>query len=252
MLNNPKENKMKIMKHIGRHGDRKVAVLFREVPQEGHMCLVIYPDTLPAPWESAIMKVIESDMGQQAENFADALHRSLLPDGRVILETLHKENMIKKVRTADVLVTPRPDSSIRLDELNNMLNEMKTGEEAIRRMAQNDAARGMVAPEIKRAAEAAYKNSQNPQAPVQSSDDALSDRAIAQNMLTQATRMEAEAKGLIAEAARMKKDAERMDPTVVAPAPIPTNVPLTSKESVKPKRGRPSNASKVTATNAAW
>jgi hypothetical protein len=251
MLNNPKENKMKIMKHIGRHGDRKVAVLFREVPQEGHMCLVIYPDTLPAPWESAIMKVIESDMGQQAENFADALHRSLLPDGRVILETLHKENMIKKVRTADVLVTPRPDSSIRLDELNNMLNEMKTGEEAIRRMAQNDAARGMVAPEIKRAAEAAYKNSQNPQAPVQSSDDALSDRAIAQNMLTQATRMEAEAKGLIAEAARMKKDAERMDPTVVAPAPIPTNVPLTSKESVKPKRGRPSNASKVTATNAA-
>jgi len=251
MLNNPKENKMKIMKHIGRHGDRKVAVLFREVPQEGHMCLVVYPDTLPAPWESAIMKVIESDMGQQAENFADALHRSLLPDGRVILETLHKENMIKKVRTADVLVTPRPDSSIRLDELNNMLNEMKTGEEAIRRMAQNDAARGMVAPEIKRAAEAAYKNSQNPQAPVQSSNDALSDRAIAQNMLTQATRMEAEAKGLIAEAARMKKDAERMDPSVVAPAPIPTNVPFTTAEPAKPKRGRPSNASKVTATNAA-
>lgn len=242
---------MKIMKHIGRHGDRKVAVLFREVPQEGHMCLVIYPDTLPAPWESAIMKVIESDMGQQAENFADALHRSLLPDGRVILETLHRENMIKKVRTADVLVTPRPDSSIRLDELNKMLNEMKTGEEAIRRMAQNDAARGMVAPDVKRAAEAAYKNSQNPQSPIQSSNDALSDRAIAQNMLTQAERMEAEAKGLIAEASRMKKDAERMDPSVIAPTPIPTNVPFTSNESVKPKRGRPSNASKVTATNAA-
>jgi hypothetical protein len=242
---------MKIMKHIGRHGDRKVAVLFREVPQEGHMCLVIYPDTLPAPWQSAIMKVIESDMGQQAENFADALHRSLLPDGRPILGTLHKENMIKKIRTADVVVTPRPDSAIRLDELNNMLNEMKTGEEAIRRMAQNDAARGMVAPEIKRAAEAAYKNSQNPKASVQSSDDALSDRAIAQNMLNQATRMEAEAKGLISEAARMKKDAERMDPGVVAPAPIPTNVPLASGKPAKPKRGRPSNASTVTATNAA-
>jgi len=133
-----------------------------------------------------------------------------------------------------------------------MLNEMKTGEEAIRRMAQNDAARGMVAPETKRAAEAAYKNSQNPQALTQSSDDALSDRAIAQNMLTQATRMEAEARGLIAEASRMKKDAERMDPSVIAPTPIPTNVPFTtSAEPAKPKRGRPSNASKVAATNAA-
>lgn len=241
---------MKFLKHIGRHGDRKVAVLFREVPNEGHMCLVIYPDTLPAPWESAIMKVLESDHGQQAENFADALHRSLLPDGRVILETLHKENMIKKIRTADVTIIPRPDSAIRLDELNTMLNEMKQGEAAIKRLAQNDAAQGLVDPSVKRAAEAAFKN-QAAQPPVQAADGGLSDRALAQNMLNQATRMEAEARGLVAEAARMKKEAERMDPSVVAPAPIPTNVPLASNEPAKPKRGRPSNASKVAATNAA-
>ena len=54
-----------MLKHIGRHGDRKVAVLFREVPNEGHMCLVIYPDVLPAPWEDAIMRALESDVGQQ-------------------------------------------------------------------------------------------------------------------------------------------------------------------------------------------
>ena len=103
---------MNFLKHVGKHADRKVAILFREVPNEDHMCLVIYPDTLPAPWEAAIMKVLESDIGQQAEQFADALHRSLLPDGRVILETLHLEKMIKKVRTADVIVTPRTDSNI--------------------------------------------------------------------------------------------------------------------------------------------
>ena len=243
---------MKFMKHIGRHGDRKVAVLFREVPQEEHMCLVIYPDTLPAPWESAIMKVLESDHGQAAENFADALHRSLLPDGRVILETLHREKMIKKIRAADVIVTPRPDSSIRLDELNKMLNEMKTGQEAIRKLAESDAGRGLVDPSVKRAAEAAFKNQQTQQfhQPVQAEDGGLSDRALAQNMLNQATRMEAEAKGLIAEAARMKKEAERMDPGVVAPPAIPTNVTLTPTEAAKPKRGRPSNASKL-AANAA-
>jgi hypothetical protein len=45
-------------------------------------------------------------------------------------------------------------------------------------------------------------------------------------MLAQATRMEVEAKSLIAEAARMKKDAERMHPGVVAsttPAVSTTN-----------------------------
>ena len=241
---------MQFMKHIGRHGDRKVAVLFREVPREDHMCLVIYPDTLPAPWEAAIMKVLESDPGQQAENFADALHRSLLPDGRVILETLHRENMIKKIRTADVTITPRPDSHIRLDELNKMLNEMKQGEEAIKRMAENDAAQGLVDPSVKRAAEAAFKNRQTQQTqppmqqPVQANDGALSDRALAQNMLNQAMRMEAEAKGLIAEAARMKKEAERMDPAVVSV--VPSDVQRAPEPK---KRGRPSNASKVIATN---
>ena len=229
---------MSFLKHVGKHADRKVAILFRQVPNEDHMCLVIYPEVLPAPWHDAIMKVLESDVGQQAEQLADALHRSLLPDGRVILETLHLEKMIKKVRTGDVLVTPRPGSSIRLDELNVMLNEMKQGEDAIKRMAENDAARGMVAPEVKRSAEAEFKARQSGQLPpVQASaDGALDDRALAANMLAQAQRMEAEAKGLIAEAARMKKDAERMSPNVVASKTAPTPT------ADKPKRGRPAKS----------
>ena len=237
---------MKFMKHIGRHGDRKVAVLFREVPQEDHMCLVIYPETLPAPWEAAIMKVLESDHGQASENLADALHRSLLPDGRIILETLHREKMIKKIRTTDVVITPRPDSAIKLDELNKMLDEMKQGEAAIKRLAENDAAAGLVDPSIKRAAEAAFKNQQaaKNQPMAQPSTGALSDRELAANMLSQAQRMESEAKGLLAEAARMKKDAERMDPGVVASAVV-------SAEPAKRGRGRPSNASKQSVPNAA-
>jgi hypothetical protein len=228
------------LKHVGKHGDRKVVILFREVPNEGHMCLVIYPDVLPAPWEDAIMRALESDVGQQAEEFANALHRTLLPDGRVVLETLHRENMIKKVRTADIIVTPRSDSKIRLDELNKMLNEMKQGEEAIKRMAQNDASRGLVDAPTKRAAEQQFKEGRQAQVSRAQApqDGALDDRAIAGNMLAQATRMEAEAKGLIAEAARMKKEAERMDPNVSA-SKIPTQQPA--------KRGRPSKASKAVA-----
>ena len=232
------------MKHIGKHGDRKVCILFRQVPGEDHMALVIYPETLQAHWQQAIQKVVESDIAQQADELADALHRNFLPDGRAILTTLHEERMIKKVRTSDIIVTPTAQSNIRLDELNKMLNEMKLGDAAIKKMAENDASRGMVAPDVKRRAEAEYKASQAQPAPAATrfqapQDGALSDRDIAANMVFQAKKMEIEAKQMIAEAARMKKDAQRMDPAVVAkeaPAPAPA---------VESKRGRPAKTKAV-------
>ena len=212
---------MKFMRHVGKHGDKKVAILFREVPGENHMCLVIYPEVLPAAWHDSIMKVLESEKGQQSDEFANALHAALLPDGRLILETLHNERMIKKVRSSDVIVTPTTDAKIRLDELNKMLNEMKQGEDAIKKMAENDAARGLVDPKTKRGAEARYKEEQAarqgiPATPpmTASPDGVLTDRQIAANMLAQAKRMEIEAKGMIAEAARMKKEAEKINPGV--------------------------------------
>ena len=234
------------MKHVGKHGDRKVCILFRQVPGEDHMALVIYPETLQAHWQQAIQKVVESDIAQQAEELADALHRNFLPDGRPILETLHQERMIKKVRTGDIIVTPTAQSNIRLDELNKMLNEMKLGDAAIKKMAQNDASRGMVAPDVKRRAEAEYKASQAQPAPVAPGfqapqDGALSDRDIAANMVFQAKKMEVEAKAMIAEAARMKKDAQRMDPAVVAKqAPAPAPAPAAES-----KRGRPTKTKAV-------
>ena len=234
------------MKHVGKHGDRKVCILFRQVPGEDHMALVIYPETLQAHWQQAIQKVVESDIAQQAEELADALHRNFLPDGRPILETLHQERMIKKVRTGDIIVTPTAQSNIRLDELNKMLNEMKLGDAAIKKMAQNDASRGMVAPDVKRRAEAEYKASQAQPAPVTTrfqapQDGALSDRDIAANMVFQAKKMEVEAKAMIAEAARMKKDAQRMDPAVVAKqAPAPAPAPAAES-----KRGRPTKTKAV-------
>ena len=232
-----------MLKHIGRHGDRKVAILFREVPNEDHMCLVCYPETLPTHIHDSIMKTLESEVGQQATNLADALHRNLLPDGRVQLEALHREGMIKKIPTAQVIVTPTAQSSVKLDEMNKIIKEMEQGADALKRLQDIDKATGFVDPAQKRKAEAEYKRSQERQSqdtatPVQSVDGALDDKALASNMLAQAKRMESEAQGLIAEAARMKKDAERMNPNVVAA----TTVPETAK-----KRGRPA---KVVAANA--
>jgi hypothetical protein len=238
------------IKHVGRNGDRKVLVLYRQVPQEDHMCLVVYPEILNAAWQDAIQRVVESDVGQQANQLADALHRSFLPDGRAILETLHTERMIKKIRCADVLMTPSTNASVRLDELNKLINEMNKGAEAMKKLEENEASRGMVDPAVKRAAEAKFKEEQlakqqsaearfqTPETLNAPQDGVLSDRAIAANMLAQAKRMEQEATSMISEAARMKKDAERMVPGV-----NPAEATWTPPEAEAPKRrGRPPKA----------
>jgi len=230
-----------MLKHIGRHADRKVAIIFREVPGEDHMCLLIYPDVLPTHMHNAIMKVLESTPGQSATNFADVLHRNVLPDGRPMLEALHREGKLKKVATNQIIVTPTATSSLKLDELNRLVKEMESGTEALKRLQAMDQNAGMVAPEVKRQAEADFKQSQQrPTAPMQApANGALDDHALANNMLAQAKRMEAEAKGLVAEAARMKKDAEKMYPGVVM------GEESTPTVTVAPTRGRPKTRAKV-------
>jgi hypothetical protein len=204
-----------MIKHIGRHGDRKVAIVFREIPGEEHMCLVIYPEVLPSHIHDSIMKVLESPAGQAETVLANALHRNLLPDGRVILEALHREGMLKKIATNQVIVTPNATSNVKLDELNRLVKEMESGEEAARRMKELDANAGIVDPQVKRQAEAEFKARQQASSPLRAdATAALDDKSLASNMLAQAKRMEGEARGLIAEAARMKKEAERMFPGV--------------------------------------
>ena len=240
-----------MLKHIGRHGDRKVAILYREVPGEEHMCLVVYPETMPTHIHNSIMATLESAPGQAATNLSEVLHRNLLPDGRPQLEAMHREGMIKKISTNQVIVTPSAQSSVKLDEMNKIIREMEQGGEALKRLQEIDASAGIVDPAQKRKAEAEYKRreerkSQDTAAPyvppLQSPDGALDDKTLAGNMLAQAKRMEVEAQGMIAEAARMKKEAERMvpnvTPTVLAPPPEP------------PRRGRPPKAEKAAAENA--
>ena len=70
---------MAFLKHVGKHGDRKVCILFRQVPGEDHMALVIYPEVLPAHWQDSIQKALESDVAQQSEELADAF--VILPGG---------------------------------------------------------------------------------------------------------------------------------------------------------------------------
>lgn len=214
------------LRHIGRHGDRKVAVIFREVPGEPHMCLVTYPEVLNQHIHDPLMKCIESDIGQNSEDLAMALNRTYTKDGAIILQKLHAEGMLKKIRTELVVMTPQPNVQIKLDELNKILDEMKQGEEAVKKLAEMDASMGLQDPvDVARR----LRGDQN-KAPVQSSSDALGDQTLANNLRTQAEKMSREAKGLMAEAERLLKEAASLDPVKAVKESAPK-----AKKAVKAK-----------------
>ena len=203
-----------MIKHVGRHGDRKVAIIFREVPGEEHMCLVVYTETLPIAMHDAMMRTLESPTCQTAENLGDALFRELFNDGRPMLQTLHAEGMLKKVQAKQVVVTPNPSSHVNLEEMNDILRKMKLGESAIREMADLDNNRGMtgkVRPrdQFGREIGAPIEQVRAGSAAIAGSDAAraLDDSALAQDLQRQAERMIAEAKQLMSESDRLQKEA---------------------------------------------
>lgn len=201
---------MSFLRHVGKIGDRKVAVVFRELPGEPHMGLVVYTEILNAMIHDAVMRCIESDIGQNSENLADALNRTYTQDGRIILQVLHQEGILKKVQTSQVIMTPSPSTKIKLEELNKILNEMQQGEAAIKRLAELDASQGLQHPaDVARRMRA---NSGEPSMP--GVPGALGDSDLAKQRLEQATKMEREANGLLAEATRLKQEAIDMDPSL--------------------------------------
>lgn len=208
----------RFLKHVGKHGDRKVAVIFRQIPGDEHMCLVVYTELLNQNIHDPLIACIESPEGQASENLADALNRAYTKDGNIILHVIHREGMMKRVQTEHVMMTPAPNQKIKLSELNSILNEMSKGEEAVRRLAEIDASRGLQDPKDVAKRMRGESTVKIPPAKAQAGqNEYLGNNELAVNLRAQAMRMSNEAKGLMAEAERLLKEATQMEGVAVAP-----------------------------------
>jgi hypothetical protein len=247
------------LKHIGKIGDRKVAVVFRQIPGEEHMALVVYTELLNQNIHDPLIAAIESDIGQGSKELGDALNRSYTRDGKIILQVLHHEGMMKKVQTSQVLMTPAPNQHIKLSELNNILNEMDKGEEAVKKLAEMDRSRGLQDPvDVARRmrGESTDPNIRNQaaQQAAQAAAGMLGDNDIARQRFEQAQRMEREANGLLAESQRLLNEAYSMDPSLNPVQAAPKKARATAKSSKTAKAvettpaKRPGRARKETVT----
>jgi hypothetical protein len=114
---------MNNLKHVGRitSTKRKVIVAYRVVPNEPDNCIVVTTENLMADEHDSLMKLVESDAGQRENDLADAMARTRLPDGRIMLSAFHSTGKMVKVSTNQVEMVPNNFTTILLKDLNEII-----------------------------------------------------------------------------------------------------------------------------------
>jgi hypothetical protein len=115
------------MKHVGKmkNNGARVVVVYRTLPGESTSALVVGTNGLGNSYHDALMQLIEEAAGQTANELADILAVRRFPDGSNMLEYLHNNGHLKKIPTTGVLMTPAPQTQIQLDELNQLIADQK-------------------------------------------------------------------------------------------------------------------------------
>jgi hypothetical protein len=118
---------MRTYKHIGRikKNKSKVLVVFRTLPGESNQALVVPVAQLSDSYHDSIMKLVEEDQAQESFEFGEILFMRRFPDGRPMLQALQADNILQKVATDSVEMTPTTVDVIDLHQLNVLIAEQK-------------------------------------------------------------------------------------------------------------------------------
>ena len=207
---------MKTLKHIGKmkNTGAKVLVVFRTLPGESNQSLVIAVSQLPDSYHDAIMAVVDSDQAQDVYEFGEILFIRSFPDGRPMLTALQQDNRLQKVPTDLVIMTPSPVDQVPLDQLNLLIAEQKncTVDDLYTfvKGAPKKNTNSVTVETIAEAKDLAPMVDTDVPAPLRaqaSNTEALSDKDIAKSYRSQADAM-------YKEAARLRREADQLDPVV--------------------------------------
>jgi hypothetical protein len=118
---------MSELKHVGRviATNKKCVIAYRTLPGDAYHCLIVATENLPDSYHDSIINLVESNAGQTAYEFAEALGRGTFPDGANMLRALHSTGRLLKVPTSAIEMTPTTSVKIQLSELNQIIAEQR-------------------------------------------------------------------------------------------------------------------------------
>jgi hypothetical protein len=193
------------IKHIGRMktNKRKVAVAYRTLPGDANNALVVSTENLTDADHDILMQLVDSNSGQNSYELAEAMARTRLSDGSVMLARFHAQGKLQKVPTSDVLMTPDTNTTIQLDELNKIIADQKGV--AVEDLAIKEDTQPVATAETVPATDTVTAPSNEPVA-ASTQENVLSDEDLAKSYRSQADR-------LSKEAAQLRRQAEDLVPT---------------------------------------
>ena len=198
---------MKALKHIGRmiRSGAKVLVAFRTLPGESNYALVIPVASLSDSYHDSIMSLVESDQAQEVFELGEILFIRSFPDGRPMLPALKADGKLEKVPTDSVLMTPTPNDNVPLHQLNVLIAEQKNcAVDDLCTFVSGAPKQSNTTVETVASVNEVKHDTPKIQATL---NEALSNKDIAKGLRSQAD-------SLYKEAARLRKEAEDLDPTV--------------------------------------
>jgi hypothetical protein len=197
------------LKHIGRMKNTgvKILTIFRTLPGESNMALVLPVANLSDSYHDSIMTVVETDQAQESFELGEILFTRTFPDGRPMLQALQADSRLQKVPTDLVVMSPTANDSVQLDQLNVLIAEQRnctvddlyTFVSGAPKVKKND----VVVEDIAEVKDLASQPSNEPLKAT--GDTVLTDKDIAKSYRSQADAM-------YKEAARLRKEADDLDP----------------------------------------
>jgi hypothetical protein len=191
------------IKHVGRvkSNGRKCAVVFRVLPNDPEHCLILPTENLSDEDHDSVISLLESNAAQTSYELGEAMQRSQLRDGSIMLARFHATKRFVKIPTSDVVMTPNSSTNIDLKELNELIATQKG-------VTVADLALGGNVETIATSKDISPANTPAPVAqPVAQSTEVLTDEALAAQYRSQADALYKEAK-------KLREQAEELVPTV--------------------------------------
>jgi hypothetical protein len=195
------------LKHIGRMKNTgvKILTIFRTLPGESNMALVLPVSNLSDSYHDSIMTVVETTQAQDAFELGEMLFIRTFPDGRPMLQALQADGRLQKVATDLVIMSPTANDSIQLDQLNVLIAEQRncTIDDLYTFVSGAPKKSNATVQDIAEVNDLASQPSNEPLKAT--GDTVLTDKDIAKSYRSQADAM-------YKEAARLRKEADDLDP----------------------------------------
>jgi hypothetical protein len=205
---------MAFLKHVGRHSGtgQRLSVVFLQLPDEKENALVVYSDSLPDRYHDAFMEAVESPEGQASQNLYEVLTRKVFWHGTPMLETLHKEGLLRKVPTSAIIMMPNSNTNVPLNDILAQMDNTEVVDTPVNDTTQT--------PEPSQVDTNVEESKQD------------ENRQIAQNLMIQAQLLEQDA-------VAKREEAYKYDPSL-KPTETKSKVRVTKAKTDAPKkRGRP-------------